>query len=139
MDEHIRLTADFHWQQHPICPPGTVGCHGAEGSVRFLIVLWTAVLHRASSPSPRVGTDFLEMVRSPHECRKSPDVIFQIIPRLDCICVFLLPLQGAYKSSTICYSPEKGTWTELEGEVAEPLAGPACSTVILPACLPFNK
>lgn len=48
-------------------------------------------------------------------------------------------LQGAYKSSTICYSPEKGTWTELEGEVAEPLAGPACSTVILPACLPFNK
>ncbi|MEQ2178130.1 Kelch-like protein 14, partial [Goodea atripinnis] len=46
---------------------------------------------------------------------------------------------GAYKSSTICYSPEKGTWTELEGEVAEPLAGPACSTVILPACLPFNK
>ncbi|KAK3551465.1 hypothetical protein QTP70_017411 [Hemibagrus guttatus] len=32
---------------------------------------------------------------------------------------------GAYKSSTICYSPEKGTWTELEGEVAEPLAGPA--------------
>lgn len=52
----------------------------------------------------------------------------------------LLPLlQGAYKSSTICYSPEKGTWTELEGEVAEPLAGPACSTVTLPACLPFNK
>lgn len=47
--------------------------------------------------------------------------------------------QGAYKSSTICYSPEKGTWTELEGEVAEPLAGPACSTVILPVCLPFNK
>lgn len=47
--------------------------------------------------------------------------------------------QGAYKSSTICYSPEKGTWTELEGEVAEPLAGPACSTVTLPACLPFNK
>lgn len=52
--------------------------------------------------------------------------------------IFLSP-QGAYKSSTICYSPEKGTWTELEGEVAEPLAGPACSTVILPACLPFNK
>lgn len=50
-----------------------------------------------------------------------------------------LSLQGAYKSSTICYSPEKGTWTELEGEVAEPLAGPACSTVTLPACLPFNK
>lgn len=48
-------------------------------------------------------------------------------------------LQGAYKSSTICYSPEKGTWTELEGEVAEPLAGPACSTITLPACLPFNK
>lgn len=47
--------------------------------------------------------------------------------------------QGAYKSSTICYSPEKGTWTELEGEVAEPLAGPACSNVILPVCLPFNK
>lgn len=47
--------------------------------------------------------------------------------------------QGAYKSSTICYCPEKGTWTELEGEVAEPLAGPACSTVVLPACLPFNK
>lgn len=48
-------------------------------------------------------------------------------------------LQGAYKSSTICYSPEKSTWTEMEGEVAEPLAGPACATVILPACLPFNK
>lgn len=53
--------------------------------------------------------------------------------------LFFVFSQGAYKSSTICYSPEKGTWTELEGEVAEPLAGPACSTVILPACLPFNK
>lgn len=50
-----------------------------------------------------------------------------------------LPLQGAYKSSTICYCPEKGTWTELEGDVAEPLAGPACATVILPACVPYNK
>lgn len=48
-------------------------------------------------------------------------------------------MQGAYKSSTICYSPEKGTWTELEGDVAEPLAGPACSTVVLPACVPYNK
>lgn len=57
----------------------------------------------------------------------------------DFLFFFFFPLQGAYKSSTICYSPEKGTWTELEGEVAEPLAGPACSTVILPACLPFNK
>ncbi|GAB5579440.1 kelch-like protein 31 [Prionailurus iriomotensis] len=46
---------------------------------------------------------------------------------------------GAYKSSTICYCPEKGTWTELEGDVAEPLAGPACAPVILPACVPYNK
>lgn len=58
---------------------------------------------------------------------------------LDFLFFFFFCPQGAYKSSTICYSPEKGTWTELEGEVAEPLAGPACSTVILPACLPFNK
>uniref|UniRef100_G1NVQ8 Kelch like family member 14 n=1 Tax=Myotis lucifugus TaxID=59463 RepID=G1NVQ8_MYOLU len=51
----------------------------------------------------------------------------------------VLPLQGAYKSSTICYCPEKGSWTELEGDVAEPLAGPACAPVILPACVPYNK
>lgn len=61
-----------------------------------------------------------------------------ILPKPHLIWHFVL-LQGAYKSSTICYSPEKGTWTELEGDVAEPLAGPACSTVVLPACVPYNK